>query len=92
MSVVTTSKSTSIQKRNKNVVVIGASNCPFDIDSAILQRFLQKYYIALPDQEMRKQAVLKWLSCIPINWNNFDFDAISLYTDGYSLSDLKNLL
>lgn len=36
---------------NKNqMYIIGATNCPWDIDSAFLRRFHRKIYIPLPDK------------------------------------------
>merc|ERR1712238_73299 len=45
-------------KNGKHLLVIAATNCPWDIDSAVLRRFPRRIYIPLPDPTTRK-ALLK---------------------------------
>jgi len=42
-------------KRDKLITLLGATNRPWDIDSAILRRFEKKIYIGLPNSAGRKQ-------------------------------------
>ena len=35
---------------NRNIVIIGATNCPWNIDKAIRRRFQKRIYIPLPNE------------------------------------------
>ncbi len=37
----------------RKVLLIGATNCPWDIDDAIMRRFQRRIYVPLPDKESR---------------------------------------
>ena len=44
------------------VLVLGCSNCPWDIDDAVMRRFQRRIYIPLPDRDERKYLLNKLLS------------------------------
>ncbi|KAF8813043.1 AAA-domain-containing protein [Phlegmacium glaucopus] len=80
-------QSAGINKK-KGIVVIGATNRPFDIDQAILRRLPCRVLVDLPDEIQRKnilEGLLKDETC------DADLVKIAKDTDGYSGSDLKNL-
>lgn len=41
----------------KHVMVLASSNCPWDIDSAVLRRFEKRIYIPLPNRTYIKAAL-----------------------------------
>ncbi|KAJ6553714.1 hypothetical protein DFH09DRAFT_1366096 [Mycena vulgaris] len=80
----------SAQKnRDAGVVVIGATNRPFDLDEAVLRRLPTRLLVKLPDEARRKEILQVHLEgeAFP----EVQLDEIARKTDGYSGSDLKNL-
>jgi len=75
---------------NERVLVLGATNRPFDLDEAVLRRFPRRILVELPNKTQRIQILKKILNAEVLQ-ENFDFESISEETDGYSGSDLKNL-
>ena len=41
-------------KKDEKVLIIGATNKPWDLDEAIISRFQRKIYVPLPDDEARE--------------------------------------
>ncbi|KJA27796.1 hypothetical protein HYPSUDRAFT_51759 [Hypholoma sublateritium FD-334 SS-4] len=80
-----------IQTNGANgVVVIGATNRPFDLDTAILRRLPRRMLIDLPPAAQRKEILELYLrseTCAA----DLDIGAIARRTAFFSGSDLKNL-
>ncbi|KYR01092.1 hypothetical protein DLAC_02190 [Tieghemostelium lacteum] len=77
-------------KENERVLILAATNRPFDIDDAVLRRLSRKLLIDLPDEENRVKilSIILQNECLS---EDFDIRAIAKATPGYSGSDLKNL-
>ncbi len=78
--------------RNPNLLLLGATNRPWDIDSAAMRsgRFSQKIYLPLPDAPARKFMLEKNMKGVPVA-KDFDIDKIVEDTDGYSGADIEEL-
>ena len=78
--------------RNPNLLLLGATNRPWDIDSAAMRsgRFSQKIYLPLPDAPARKFMVEKNMKGVPVA-KDFDVDRIVEQTEGYSGADIEEL-
>jgi len=78
--------------RNPNLLLLGATNRPWDIDSAAMRsgRFSQKIYLPLPDADARRFMLKKNMKNVPMA-ENFDFDKIVEATENYSGADIEEL-
>lgn len=78
--------------RNPNLLLLGATNRPWDIDSAAMRsgRFSQKIYLPLPDAPARKFMIEKNMKGVPVA-KDFDVDKIVSQTEMYSGADLEEL-
>ncbi|CAN1255126.1 Outer mitochondrial transmembrane helix translocase [Linum perenne] len=77
-------------KDSQRIIILGATNRPFDLDDAVIRRLPRRIYVDLPDASNR----MKILKIILQNENlqsDFHFEELANATDGYSGSDLKNL-
>lgn len=75
------------------LVLLAATNCPWDIDDAMLRpgRFDNLTYIPLPDYEARKQIITNKLFRLPI-CDNLNINQIVKITEGYSGADIVGLI
>lgn len=74
-----------------NVLVLGCTNCPWDLDDAILRRFVRRIYVPLPDAEARRE-ILKTM--LLQNRHNISSDEVTILvdlTEGFSCADLKQI-
>jgi SpoVK/Ycf46/Vps4 family AAA+-type ATPase len=76
---------------NRQILLVGATNRPFDCDSAVLRRMSQSHFVGLPDLTARSVYLKHALRSVPIT-NDFDFNEIACRSEGYSPSDLRQLL
>lgn len=73
------------------VIVIGATNRPFDVDAAFLRRMPRSFFVGLPNFSSRCEILRCILRKVPLT-SDFDVELIARETEGYSGSDLKELL
>ena len=72
------------------LLLLAATNRPWDIDSAFLRsgRFDELIYIPLPDFEARKHIIVSRFEAIPTE-DGIDFDRIALETEGFNGADIS---
>lgn len=77
---------------SNGVLVIGCTNCPWDIDDAIIRRFQRRIYIPLPDVDTRKAVLQSILNkCKPHSLSKQQLIQLVNITEGYSCSDLTSV-
>ncbi|CAN6351954.1 unnamed protein product [Urochloa humidicola] len=77
-------------KEQERVLVLGATNRPYDLDDAVIRRFPRRIMVSLPDASNREK-ILKVLLCKETLEPDVDLKSVANMTEGYSGSDLKNL-
>ena len=74
------------------VLILGATNVPWQIDSAIRRRFEKRVYISLPEAGPRTFMVKLHLGDTPNNLTEADFERLGQLTEGASGSDIRVLV
>ncbi|PHT26584.1 hypothetical protein CQW23_33805 [Capsicum baccatum] len=77
-------------KETERVLVLAATNRPFDLDEAVLRRLPRRLMVNLPDAPNRAK-ILKVILAKEDLAQDVDLESVASMTDGYSGSDLKNL-
>ncbi|XP_014513533.1 uncharacterized protein LOC106771966 isoform X1 [Vigna radiata var. radiata] len=77
-------------KDKERVLVLAATNRPFDLDEAVIRRLPRRLMVNLPDAPNREK-ILRVILAKEDLAPDVDFEAMANMTDGYSGSDLKNL-
>ncbi|XP_046860579.1 outer mitochondrial transmembrane helix translocase-like [Xenia sp. Carnegie-2017] len=72
------------------VMVMGASNRPEDVDTAILRRMVATFHIGLPNERQREEILGIVLKNEKVE-NDLDFKHVASLTEGCSGSDLKEI-
>jgi SpoVK/Ycf46/Vps4 family AAA+-type ATPase len=76
----------------KHLLLIACTNCPWDIDSAVLRRFPTRIYIPLPDRDTRKALLEKILpKAGEHKLNSSDIKTIAKRLNGFSGSDISSI-
>eukprot|EP01018_Ginkgo_biloba_P015361 Gb_24382 [translate_table: standard] len=80
-----------LRTRDKErVLVLAATNRPFDLDEAVIRRFPRRLMVDLPDADNRAK-ILKVILVDEDLASDFNVEDLATATDGYSGSDLKSL-
>ncbi|HDN83132.1 MAG TPA: AAA family ATPase, partial [Candidatus Altiarchaeales archaeon] len=80
----------SIESLSKDILVIAATNAPWNIDPALRRtmRFTKHIFIPPPDFETRKEVFRIHTRGMPLA-KDIDFNKLAELTEGYSCSDIK---
>ncbi|KAG5338243.1 Vacuolar protein sorting-associated protein 4 [Termitomyces sp. Mn162] len=71
------------------VLVLGATNIPWQLDNAIKRRFEKRIYIPLPGPDARRHMFQLHVGQTPNELTPKDFRLLAERTDGYSGSDIS---
>ena len=74
------------------VLVLGATNVPWELDPAMRRRFEKRVYIALPELVARTGMFKLNLGDTPHNITDEEFSKLGERAEGYSGSDIKVLV
>uniref|UniRef100_A0A8D0CWK7 vesicle-fusing ATPase n=1 Tax=Sander lucioperca TaxID=283035 RepID=A0A8D0CWK7_SANLU len=74
---------------NEGILVLGATNIPWTLDSAIRRRFEKRIYIPLPEKHARSFMFKLHLGSTPNELTEADFITLGDKTEGYSGADIS---
>lgn len=77
---------------NDGVLVLGATNVPWELDNAIRRRFQKRIYISLPDSTARAGIFKIRSGNTKSNLTEADYATLGDMSEGYSGSDLANVV
>ncbi|GLH13257.1 Spastin [Gryllus bimaculatus] len=77
-------------EEGKYVMVLAATNHPWDIDEAFRRRFEKRIYIQLPDETTRRALLELCLKTLAVE-NDIDVSNLAQRLDGYSGADITNV-
>jgi len=81
-----------VGKNSENILILGATNCPWDLDSALRRRFTKRVYIPLPDKDARKQIFRIHVGDSHNMLNDNDYEILAQKTNGFSGSDIAGVV
>ncbi|KAL6534444.1 hypothetical protein OROHE_013369 [Orobanche hederae] len=74
----------------ERVLVLAATNMPYDLDEAVMRRLPRRLMVGLPD-DLNREKILKVILAKEELDPDGDMKAVAKMTKGYSGSDLMNL-
>ena len=74
---------------DKPLLVLGATNRPWDLDNAMLSRFEKKVYVPLPDLPARSAIFKIHTAGVNSSLSDEDFIELGVRSDGYSGRDIS---
>ncbi|TPX38252.1 hypothetical protein SmJEL517_g00037 [Synchytrium microbalum] len=90
MDGVATAAATPEGEREPIVMVLAATNFPWQIDEALRRRLEKRIYIPLPDVESRRELLRINLKQVPLD-PGVDLDELAKLLEGYSGADITNI-
>jgi vacuolar protein-sorting-associated protein 4 len=73
---------------SKGVLILGATNIPWQLDAAIRRRFQRRVHISLPDQPARMRMFEIAVGTTPCELKSDDYKTLGKLSEGYSGSDI----
>lgn len=79
-----------VAAKNQHVIVLAASNCPWEIAESLVRRFEKRIFVPLPDLRARETIFEKEAKCTNLA-TDVNFRTLAGLTEGYSGSDIRVL-
>jgi len=77
-----------VGRDSKGVLILGATNIPWQLDAAIRRRFQRRVHISLPDLPGRMRMFEMSVGSTPCDLKPADFKTLGQMSEGYSGSDI----
>jgi len=74
---------------SNSILVLGATNVPWELDPAVRRRFEKRIYIPLPEVAARASMIRLNIGETPNSLRDEDFERLGQSTEGYSGSDIS---
>merc|ERR1712232_881722 len=81
-----------VGKGKGSILVLGATNVPWELDAAIRRRFEKRIYIPLPDKHARTVMLKLHIGDTPHTLTDHEFNKLGEKTEGSSGSDISVLV
>ncbi|CAK1359477.1 Vacuolar protein sorting-associated protein 4 [Cercospora beticola] len=78
-----------VGRDSKGVLILGATNIPWQLDAAIRRRFQRRVHISLPDFPARCKMFELAVGGTPCELTPEDYKTLGKYSEGYSGSDIS---
>ncbi|KAF4759672.1 hypothetical protein HAV15_005561 [Penicillium sp. str.  len=78
-----------VGKDSKGVLILGATNIPWQLDAAIRRRFQRRVHISLPDFNARMKMFMLAVGSTPCQMTQIDYRQLADLSEGYSGSDIS---
>lgn len=78
-----------VGRDSKGVLILGATNIPWQLDAAIRRRFQRRVHISLPDLPARNKMFELAVGNTPCELGAEDFRTLGKLSEGYSGSDIS---
>ena len=77
---------------NEGVLVLGATNTPWELDGALRRRFQKRIYTPLPTAAERVEVIQKAIEGEPSTLTRADINRLAAQLEGYSSADISCLV
>jgi len=78
-----------VGRDSKGVLILGATNIPWQLDTAIRRRFQRRVHISLPDEPARMKMFELAVGSTPCEMKPEDYRVLAKKSEGYSGSDIS---
>lgn len=78
-----------VGRDSKGVLILGATNIPWQLDAAIRRRFQRRVHISLPDLPARMKMFEIAVGTTPCELKGDDYRTLAKLSEGYSGSDIS---